>query len=269
MENFNLVPPRKSKSPDDEAVITHNGTLGTFLAGHGGTKHGETCPLGANGFFRGLSSEAEKRLFTTISSATYPKGTVLFAEGQYPQGLTIVCCGRAKVYTSTSESGALIVRTSEPCELLGLAATISGKPYECTAQLLERAEISVIPRDDFLMCLNSFVEVAARVAGVLSESYHCVFSELKKIGPPLSAKRRFARLLLDWSSNVSGDKGEIEVQTKLTHEEIAELIGSSRETVTRLFATFKKKRLIRGKGSALTIRDRVGLENLVQGKLRV
>ena len=268
MENFHLVRSWKGKSPEDEIVITHNGTLEPFLASPGGTKHGEACPFGANGIFRGLSSDAEKRLSTTISRAIYPKGTILFAEGQHPQGLTIVCCGRTKVYTSTSDSSAMIVRTSEPCELLGLAATISGKPYECTAQLLERAEVRVIPRDDFLMCLNSIVEVAVRVAGALSESYHVVFAELKKMGPPLSARTRLARLLLDWSSNVSSGKGEIELHTKLTHEEIAELIGSSRETVTRLFAAFKKKQLIRAKGPTLTIRDRAALENLVKDKMR-
>lgn len=62
-----------------------------------------------------------------------------------------------------------------------------------------------------------------------------------------------------------GDHGTIHATQTLTHEEIAEKIGSSRETVTRLFESFKKRNLLQVKGSTLTIKDKSGLEKLVEG----
>jgi CRP/FNR family transcriptional regulator len=71
-----------------------------------------------------------------------------------------------------------------------------------------------------------------------------------------------ARFLLDWCVNHGEGNPEIRATLTLTHEEIAQMIGASRETVTRLFADFKKKELLQIKGSTLIVRNKPGLERL-------
>jgi CRP/FNR family transcriptional regulator len=102
-----------------------------------------------------------------------------------------------------------------------------------------------------------------RVAQQLGETYHSAAAEMRTIGLSHSASEKLARFLLDLCSDHTGVEGEIKLTLTLTHEEIAQIIGASRETVTRLFSEFKKKQLVQGKGSTLTIKDKPALETLV------
>ena len=74
---------------------------------------------------------------------------------------------------------------------------------------------------------------------------------------------KLAKLLLDWSSrNGEASKQEPRLKMVLTHEEIAQMIGTSRETVTRLFADLKKRQIVQSKGSTLHIRNKAALKVL-------
>ena len=79
-----------------------------------------------------------------------------------------------------------------------------------------------------------------------------------------SAAEKLARFILDLADSKPHADGSIRAAVTLTHEEIAEMIGASRETVTRLFASFKKKQLIEVHGSTLLIKNKAGLQALVE-----
>jgi CRP/FNR family transcriptional regulator, cyclic AMP receptor protein len=224
-----------------------------------------TCPHKQDRLFCDLAPAALQRLSEITGSATYPKGATLFVEGQASRGVFILCAGHVKLSTSSADGKTLILRISEPGDLLGLPATISGRPYEVTAEVIEPTQANFISRTDFLNFLREHGEAALRVAQELSETYQSAFAEMRTIGLSHSAGEKLARFILDWSANHQSENGAVKFKLTLTHEEIAQMIGASRETVTRLFADFKKKSLLQIKGSTLTIRDKVGLERLVQG----
>ncbi len=222
------------------------------------------CPHKESRLFCNLPPVALQRLSEITASATYPKGATLFVEGQPSRGVFILCAGHVKLSTSSSDGRTLILRISEPGDLLGLPATISGRPYEVTADVIEPTQANFISHDDFLNFLRDHGEAALRVAQELSESYQAAFAEMRTIGLSHSAREKLARFLLDWSANHPSDNGVIKFSLTLTHEEIAQMIGASRETVTRLFADFKKKNLLQIKGSSVIIRDKLGMERLLQ-----
>lgn len=221
------------------------------------------CPNREDRLFCNLPPAATKRLSEITAASTYPKGATLFVEGQNPRGVFIVCSGRVKLSTSSADGKTLILRIADQGEVLGLAAAVSGKPYQATAEVLEPAQANFIARPDFLQLLREHGEAALRVAQQLSENYHFALSEMRNIGLSHSAGEKLARFLLDWSAEHTGEKGEIRLKLTLTHEEIAQTIGASRETVTRLFADFKKRQLIEIKGSTLVIHNRAALEDLL------
>ena len=192
------------------------------------------------------------------------KGATLFVEGQPARGVFILCAGHVKLSTSSADGRTLILRISEPGDLLGLPATISGRPYEVTADVIEPTQANFISRADFLNFLREHGEAALRVAQELSETYQTAFAEMRTIGLSHSAREKLARFLLDWSAHHPSDNGAIRFNLTLTHEEIAQMIGASRETVTRLFADFKKRNLLQIKGSSVTIKDKLGIERLLQ-----
>jgi CRP/FNR family transcriptional regulator len=222
------------------------------------------CPHREDRLFCNLSPTATERLSAITSASSYPKGATLFVEGQSARGVYIVCNGRVKLSTCSTDGKTLIVRIAEPGEVLGLPGTVTGKPYELTGEVIEPTQANFISRTDFLGFLREYSEAAVRVAQQLGESYHAAIAEMRSIGLSRSAGEKLARFLLEWcASHANGEDGT-HAKLTLTHEEIAQMIGSSRETVTRLFADFKKKQLLQIKGSTLILSNKPALEKLIE-----
>jgi CRP/FNR family transcriptional regulator len=222
-----------------------------------------SCPHREDRLFCNLPPAALQRLAAITSASSYPKGATLFVEGQSPRGVFILCSGRVKLSTSSADGKTLILRISEPGEVLGLPATVTEKPYELTADVIEPTQANFISRQDFLLFLREHGEVGLRVAQQLGETYHSAIAEMRTIGLSHSVGEKLARFLLDLASDHDKGKDEIKVTLTLTHEEIAQMIGASRETVTRLFGDFKKKQFLQVKGSTLIIKNKAGLESLL------
>ena len=223
------------------------------------------CPVHKDRLFCNLSPHALAGLEAISSSATYPKGAVLFVEGQEPRGVFVICNGRVKLSTSSSQGKSLIIRIAEQGELVGLPGSISGKPYEVTAETLGPIQANFIHREDLLKFLSENGDAALRVAEMLCHIYHATYQEVKYLGLSGTAAEKLARFIVDLTERKGQGATPLRATVTLTHEEIAETIGSSRETVTRLFASFKRKHLIEIHGSTLLIKDKAGLQALIEG----
>jgi len=221
-----------------------------------------TCPMREEHLFCNLPTTAVQRLNEIRSTAIYPKSAMLFIEGQQPRGVFVLCTGKAKLSTSSSEGKTVITKISEAGDVLGLSATISNRPYEVTAEMIEPGQANFITRDALMQFMREYGEVAVRVAEQLSRNYYTAYEGIRTLGLTNSPAERFAKLLLEWS-NASDNGDPVQVKLTLTHEEIAEIIGTTRETVSRLFSQFKKKQLLQLKGATLTIRNRTALEKMV------
>jgi len=216
-----------------------------------------------------LLGDLEKRILEGFegisSSASYPKGAILFAEGQEAQGVFVLSSGRVKLTTASPDGKALLLRIAEPGEMIGLPGTISGKIYVLTAEALEPVQARVVGRKPFMEFLRTHGEAALRVAQILNEIYHATFRELQFMAHSTSAAEKLARFLLDASLPSGPGNSKLHARFALTHEEIGEMIGVARETVTRLLATFKRDHLIEFQASTILIADKAGLEKLAQG----
>jgi len=150
-----------------------------------------------------------------------------------------------------------------------LAGTLSGKPYELTAEAMEPLQANFIPREGFLHFLKQHGEAAVRVAEMLSRIYHATLLEVRYLGFSSSTAEKLARFLLDLPTQPapesSAPNGHVRATLTLTHKEIGETIGASRETVTRLFAHFKREGLVEIHGATVVFPDRGKLEKLVSG----
>jgi CRP/FNR family cyclic AMP-dependent transcriptional regulator len=225
-----------------------------------------TYPLVKERIFCDLPRPVLAALDAISSSATYPKDATLFVEGQEPRGVFILCNGRVKLSTGSADGKSIIARVAEPGEMVGLPGTISGKPYELTAEALEPLQANFIRRDAFLHFLREHGEVAVRVAEILSQIYHATLAEVRYLGLSASTAEKLARFLLDLPVKPAQDNGQARATLTLTHKEIAEMIGASRETVTRLFASFKREQLVEVHGATIVITNRMGLQNLVDAQ---
>jgi CRP/FNR family transcriptional regulator len=170
-----------------------------------------------------------------------------------------------KLSTSSRQGKTVITKISEHGDILGLNAVVSSRPYEVTAEMMEAGQANFIPRDSFLQLIKDDSEVAPRIAAELSRNYYIAHEEIRTLGLAASPSEKFARLLLSWSIKTAQPSGSTQVRLTLTHAEIAEIIGTTRETVSRLFSEFKRKRLTQKKGTILVIRNRPALEAYLSG----
>jgi len=213
--------------------------------------------------FCDLSPAVADALEQEAVTTTYPTGAVLFAEGQAPRGVFIVRRGRVKLSICGSDGRTLILRMVDPGGPLGVAAVVSGRPYEATAETQEPSEISFLRQSDLLRLMRAHGELALWVTQHISADYASTCREIRDLILSDSASEKLARLLVGWLDQNTAARNPSQMKLALTHEEIGQMIGTSRETVSRLFAGFKKQRLIQQSGSTLVIPDRVALESLI------
>ncbi|HET7749551.1 MAG TPA: Crp/Fnr family transcriptional regulator [Terriglobales bacterium] len=220
------------------------------------------CQLRGRGFFCQFAGEELRGLAAVSYSTVYPENSVLFVEGQMPRGVYILCRGRAKLSMVSSEGKTLILHISEPGDILGLSSCLLSQPYQATVETLSPCQLNFIRREDFLHYIRSHPEAMFRVAEFLSREYRAACTEIGSLGLAHSAAEKMARLLLDWKETHSNGNGTTVLKLTLTHEEMAQMIGSSRETVTRMLARFRAKNYIEVRGSTLVIRNRAALQSL-------
>ena len=206
-----------------------------------------------------LIKELEGLEFTT----NYPPDAVLFSEGQTPRGVFMVLRGRVKLSVCSRDGKTLILRIAEAGEVLGISASVSSHPYEATAETLEAAEISFLKRADILRLMHEHNELALWLAESLSHEYSFTCREVRNLMLAESASGKLARFLVESLDKNGSPKQPGRMKLGLTHEEMAQMIGSSRETVTRTLAAFKKQHFVEQNGATFIIHNRMALESMV------
>ena len=201
-----------------------------------------------------MPPQALSTLDSVKFTAMYPKGALLFVEGEAPRGVFVLCSGKVKLTTSSSEGRTLIIRIAGAGEVLGSSAVLLNKAYEISAETVEPCQINFIRTDEFMAWIQNDREAMMSVARQLSVDYYSAQREIRAFGLAQTTTEKLARLVMDWCDErgEQTDKG-IRLKVLLTHEEIAQMIGTTRETVTRLLTSLRAKKVIEIKGSTVNV----------------
>lgn len=212
-------------------------------------------------FFNNWSQAALEDWASMEHAHSYGPNIVLFAEKEDARGLYVVLEGEVRLSINSSEGKRLSLRIARKGDVLGLSSTLSGGAYEMTAETLYPAKVALIGRHEFLGFISRHPELYMSITEELSRHVAMACHQLRTVGLSASAPEKLARLLLEWSENDLSTSSCGRVRFSLTHEEIGEFIGASRETVTRTLSTFKHRRLVSFRGSMLEIPNRMALAN--------
>jgi CRP/FNR family transcriptional regulator len=194
----------------------------------------------------------------------YPAGVALFNEGEPARGIFMLHSGRVKLYLCSGDGRTLILRMAKAGDVLGLPGTLTGRQYEVTAETLSPCQLTFVKREPFLRLMREHIEISIGVAEQLTTIYGSACHGIRCLGLSHSSGEKLAGLLLQWPLN-DGDTPS-RIKFPFRHEEVAQMIGSSRETVSRLFVEFKKRNLAELDGSTLYVRDRERLHLIATGK---
>ncbi|HEX5973021.1 MAG TPA: Crp/Fnr family transcriptional regulator [Gemmatimonadaceae bacterium] len=216
-----------------------------------------TIPL-----FSGLPEEELERFAELTRERSYPKGSVILFQDDPGDSLFVLRAGRVKVVLIGEDGREVILGVLEPGAHFGELALIDDQPRSAHVIAMEDAQLLVLRREDF----KRRVEANPTVAwALLTELSRRLRRADVKIGGLvlLDVPGRIARLLLDLADESGGDQ----IEKPLTHQTIAQMIGASRETVSRAMKEFQDAGLIRVERRRISIGDRDALEKRSQVRM--
>jgi len=211
------------------------------------------CSHRSQRMFCNLDPEALADFDSLGMPAGFESGIRIFEEDTPVSGVFVLCTGRVKLSCISKEGKTLILKIAVAGDVLGLGAVLSGEKYEVTAETIEPTQLKSIPRKEFLAFIERHGEASMHAAQALSEEYRAAFFDVKRLALSVSAAARLASVLLDWGRESGCGQTQMRFTMTLTHEELASLIGSSRETVTRMLSRFKRDKLIEIRGATMLI----------------
>lgn len=233
--------------------------------------HCQDCTARGLRLFCNLDPDALRALDNIGTPIKLDGRTIVFNERSPATAVYVVCEGQLKLSTMARDGRVMILRLAEAGDMLGLSAVLNRMAHEVTAETLGPTLLKSIPSEAFIEFLHTFSEVGEKTAQVMAKEYREVFLDARRLALSGSVGGRLARLLLEWGRRSACDKPQglntvdgLRFTMALTHEELANMTGTSRETVTRLLKKFETDQLILRKGTSLRILAPEKLDLLAQ-----
>jgi CRP/FNR family transcriptional regulator len=232
-----------------------------------------TNPAAISGFQKGAdhasralahhASEAKTGFETLGAEVRLSRGDRIFSEGESAERIFILREGRLKISVTSREGKTIILRIAEGGHILGLSAALLGGEYESSAEALEPCRVISIPVQEFKRFLSNHPQAAMDATRWALKEYRMVFNDICRLALPSTVAGRLASLLLDWlKGRHETGRTNPRLIVALTHEEIADMTGTSRETVSRTLQQFQRANVISIKGASLIVLRPEALEQL-------
>jgi CRP/FNR family transcriptional regulator len=219
--------------------------------------------LPSSSFFCDLSRDSITDFNKIKHAALFPERAVVLVEGQSAWGIFILCQGRAQPSTTSRDGKTLIIRIAEAGEVLGLHAVATGGAYELTVETMQPCQLDFVGQDDMLRFLDDHVDASFHAIQHLARDCSDSYGVARTIGLSHSVAERFAKFLLETAVAGRVSRGSVRVRLAMTHEEISQLVGTSRETIARLLSEFRRNEPAELKRSMLIIHNRPALQHMV------
>lgn len=191
--------------------------------------------------FATLSEEEFKGLEHIFQVKSYRKNQIIFLEEETGNYMYIVMAGKVKVTKATATGKETILAIHQAGDFFGEMALLDGKTSPATVSAMEDCRIATIFHNDFQRLLMSNEKVVRQIIQVLCSRLRQVWAQVQQLSYSSADDRIRAGILqLSRKHGVQDARGII-IDLKITHQELAEFVGTSRETVTRTLARLQKK----------------------------
>ena len=199
--------------------------------------------------FSGLS-EADHALLTQVAvRRSYPRHTLLLQEGDPGERFYLLRKGRAKVYLGNADGREVILAFLGPGDFLGEMALVDDEPCSANVMVLEESEFVSIGKSEFQKVLASSPSMAANLVKALSRRVREANQQIESLALN-DVKARVEQALRGLAEK---EGGELVIPARVTHRDIAAMVGASREVVTRIFRSLEETGVVRVEGRRITL----------------
>ena len=226
--------------------------------------HCTACAARTRGLFSSLAGAQLLKLDRTKVAHEYSRGQIIFYEGNPPLAVYCVSSGVVKLYKAGRGEKKVVIRLLGPGETLGFRAVIAGEPYAATAEAVEKTTVCAIPQEVFDDVIRNDADTAFRLIAKLAAELRISEDEFVS-RVQLSVAQRVARFLL-WSLETlqKPSKTSNRITLPLLREEIAQMVGTTPETLSRVFRDLSDRKILKLDRKAIVVANPRALRRLME-----
>lgn len=219
----------------------------------------ENFRLKKDQIFEGLTAKELEILIGSGVTHVYKKGEIIFREGGIPTGIFYIKTGRVKKYKATVKGGEQIFYICGEGELLGYHALLGEEYYPDSTATIENSEITFIPKENFLQVLRSSTALSNGLLKALGHEFSLFINNITNLATKSVRERLAFNLLILEEKFKQVDKPDIPSEIVLSRTDLANMVGTAKETLVRLLHEFKDDKLIETIGKSIRIINRKGI----------
>jgi CRP/FNR family transcriptional regulator len=212
------------------------------------------CSARYKSIFNELGLEEAKSVDLSKKCMIYKKGQRIFEEGTYPHGLYCVNNGKIKVTQTGPDGKEQIIHLCGNGDVMGYRPILSGDKYSCSATALETSSVCYIPVNVFTDLIKENVRLTSKIIKLFSADLKEAETSITNMAQK-SVKERLAQAILLLKETYGYEKDERTINVSITREDLASMVGTAREVITRLLFEFNKEGSIELKGKKIKIRN--------------
>jgi CRP/FNR family transcriptional regulator len=210
--------------------------------------------------FNGLPDDQLNAIREIAVEKQFNKGQTIFSEGDQTKGFFVVVEGRVKIYKVSSEGKEQILHIFETGQSFGEVTVFTGRQLPANAQALAKTRLLFFPRRAFIDLISANPSLALNLLAIMSKKLRQFAAQIEN----LSLKEIPARLASYLIYLSEEQDTENAVTLNVSKGQLASLLGTIPETLSRIFAKLSGQNLIRVEGPKITLLDRQGIENLAE-----
>jgi CRP/FNR family cyclic AMP-dependent transcriptional regulator len=203
--------------------------------------------------FSGLDKSAQQTIAQHAVTKLFPAHTVILHEGEKSDSLYIILYGKVKVYASEKNGSDVILNIQGRGDFFGEMALLDETARSASVMTMEPTRLSIITKAGFRDCLAHHPDLAYELIRALTQRVRSLTDSVRNLAL-LDVYGRVARTLLNLATKADG---KLVVEQKLTHQEIANMVGASREMVSRILKDLANKGYITVERKRITINEKL------------
>jgi CRP-like cAMP-binding protein len=213
--------------------------------------------------FQQLNDEHLHYLGARLGEHSYPRGALIFRQGSEGDELHLIVSGQVRIYTNSELGQELSVRIFAGGDFFGELALLDGRPRSATAETMRPTTTLTLHRAAFLQAIEAFPGIAISVLEELSTRLRATNTYIEHLATH-SAAQRVVRTLLDLADQHGiVERDATRINLHLTQDDLASLVGTTRETVNRVLSGLREQGLVRIERAQLSVINLPALERTV------
>jgi len=213
--------------------------------------------------FSKLDEESLKKIDSISIEKHYRKGDIIILQDSKVEGLYIIREGRIKISRISEDGKIKVLAILSSGDIMGEMSILDEELASATAEAIEDSRLVFIKREDFQSILVRYPMITLGIAQILAKRLRLADREIEELAF-YSVKSRVIKTLMELADRY-GEKTNsgIRLSLKLTHQELADMVGTSRETVSRVISVLEKRQLITNERGYTVIRDINALKDYI------